>query len=330
MAGSELTSALITGGTGFIGFNLATNLLTRGINVTIADNFFRGKKDEEIKKLSENKNLTIIECDLTKQEHLSRLEKHDLVFHLAAINGTKFFYEIPAKVLKTNILTTLNMLEWFVQNKGKKFVFSSSSEAYAGSVQNFGAKIPTPENVPLCIDDIFNPRWSYGGSKIAGELLTVNYGRENDFDYSIIRYHNVYGPRMGHEHVIPEFCKRIIEKENPFNVFGGEQTRAFCFVSDAVEATWLSATGKKTFQQVINIGNSKEEIKIIDLAKMIFDTAGKKPKIKEKQAKKGSIMRRCPDTSKLEKLTGFTPKVFLKEGLKITFNWYKNYFESKN
>ena len=324
-----MTSALITGGTGFIGLNLAKNLLSKGYSVTLVDNLFRGKNDKDVQEVLRNKKAKFVKCDLTDAKRLSKLKKHDYVFHLAAINGTKYFYEIPDIVLRTNILTTLNMLEWYAKHKGKRLVFSSSSEAYAGTIKKFGGKVPTPEDIALSIDDVFNARWSYGGSKLAGELLVINYGRQRKFDFSIVRYHNIYGPRMGHEHVIPEFVKRIVKKENPFTVKGGKETRAFCFVSDAVEATRKVAIASKTADQIVNVGNSREEIGITELAKRLFRVAKVNPKFKILPAPKGSVSRRCPDTTKQRKLAGFVPKVSLNEGLKITFDWYREHYLGK-
>jgi nucleoside-diphosphate-sugar epimerase len=165
--------------------------------------------DNELKSLLELDNVTYINCDLTNPNDFDKLDtNYDYVYHLAAINGTKNFYEMPQKVLRVNVLSSINLLDWYIQTKCKKILFTSSSETYAGTMRTSGFSIPTPENVPLCVDDILNPRWSYGGSKIMGELLFLNYSKMNNFDMSIIRYHNIYGGRMGYDHVIPEFIKQ--------------------------------------------------------------------------------------------------------------------------
>lgn len=313
---------LITGGAGFIGYHLSNFLLRKNHQITICDNLFRGRMDDDLKKLLEHKNAHYIECDLAEAGHLSRLgNKYDFVYHLAAINGTKYFYEIPDIVIKINILTTINILEWFSNSKSKKIVFSSSSENYTGTFTIAKMKIPTPENVPLCIEDVYNPRKSYAVSKIAGELLFINYARKYKFDMSIVRYHNVYGPRMGNEHVIPEFIIRAIKKEQPFTIYGAKETRAFCFIDDAVAATDLVMQSKNTNMEIINIGTSRE-IRILDLAKKIIRLGGYKPKFEIRDAPKGSVKRRCPDISKLIRLTNFYPSVNIDEGLEKTFAWY--------
>ena len=206
--------ALITGGAGFIGFHLAKHLAEQKYNVTILDNFARGKEDREFLELIEKENVQFFKGDITKQETFDELdklngeEKFDYVYHLAAINGTENFYNIPDKVLKVGVIGTINVLDWFVKKNYGKLLFSSSSEAYAGALKLFGEEfpIPTHENVPLIVDDPSNVRWSYGASKIIGEVAIYAYAKSfNIKDFVIIRYHNIYGPRMGNDHVIPQF-----------------------------------------------------------------------------------------------------------------------------
>ena len=327
--GVGIKKVLVTGGAGFVGYHLAKDLANLNYDVIIADNLFRGKLNGELKKLINKKNVSFIKCDLTKIADLKKLgNDYDYVYHLAAINGTRYFYEVPHIVLRVNILSVINVLEWFIKNKkkDKKIMFSSSSETYAGTLRKYGIEIPTKENVPLTIENVKNARWSYGCSKIAGELLFINYARQHNFRMSIVRYHNIYGPRMGYEHVIPQFSLRIINKEYPFRIFGVTETRAFCYVGDAVRATQMVMESANTDGHVINIGNSNEEIAIKDLAIKLFKIAKVSPKLDIKEAPKGSVPRRCPDISKLKKITGFVPKINLDEGLKTTFEWYKKNF----
>ena len=317
---------LITGGTGFVGSNLARYLAENGSEVTICDNNFRGRFDSYIEDLIDDHNIKFIKCDLTETKEFDKLEQdYDEIYHLAAINGTGNFYKIPEVVLRVNLLSVLNLLDWVVTNKIKsKLLFSSSSEAYAGTLEK---SIPTPENISLCVDDVFNPRWSYGGSKIVGELLFINYAKRHDLDMRIIRYHNIYGPRMGFEHVIPQFSRRAANLENPFNMHAGSHTRAFCYIDDAVEATCLAMRSPESKGQIVNVGTN-EETTISDIAKMIFKFAGYEPKTQENDPPEGSTPRRCPDIKKLCNLTNFQPKISLQEGVKRTYEWYKNYYEN--
>lgn len=142
----------------------------------------------------------------------------------------------------------------------------------------------------------------------------------------IVRYHNIYGPRMGYEHVIPEFLLKIYNKSNPFPIYGNP-SRAFCYIDDAVEATKLVMENKNSNGEILNIGNNLEEINILDLAKTMFEVLNYNAKIDLKSTPKGSVDRRCPDISKLKKLTNYKPKINLKEGIELTHRYYYKYFK---
>lgn len=320
-----MKKALITGGAGTIGYFLGKLLAEQGQEITIADNLSRGKIDEEVKELIKKHNVRFVKLDVTDRKQLNKLDKdYDYVYHLAAINGTRYFYEIPQEVLRVGVQGVLNILDWFKDLKRGKILFTSSNEAYASWVNLNGGPIPTPETVPLCIDDVTNARWSYGGGKLIGELLFINYARVYKFPMSIVRYHNSYGPRMGFEHVIPAFFSRIIKKEDPFKFIGANPTRAFCYIDDTTRATQIVMESKKTNGEVVHIGNDQEEITMLDLAKKMFKLFDYHPKkLAIKEAPKGSVLRRCPDLTKIRKLTGYEPKINLDEGLKRTFKWYK-------
>ena len=129
---------------------------------------------------------------------------------------------------------------------------------------------------------------------------------------------------MGYEHVIPEFSMRLINKEDPFTIYGGDETRAFCYAEDAVKATQLVMESGRTNNEIIHIGNDTEEITIKDLAKKMFEISGFRPSVDIKPAPEGCVQRRCPDITKLKSLTGFNPGISLNEGLRKTMEWYKS------
>jgi len=300
---------LITGGEGTIGYFLAERLRQQGQKVDILD--------------IKNGN------DINDSKTFNKLDRdYDYVYHLAAINGTKNFYERPVDVLKVGVQGVINVLEWFKDNKKGKILFTSSNEAYASWINQTGGPIPTDETVPLCIEDVFNPRWSYGASKLIGEVLFANYSRVYGFPMSIVRYHNSYGPRMGMAHVIPEFIMRIIKKEKSFSINGGDETRSFCYIDDTVRATQMVMESDKTNGEIIHIGNNKEEIKIMDLAKKMFRLFKYRPKkIAIMSAPEGCVERRCPDLTKIKTLIGYQPEISLEEGLMRTYKYYEQ--ESK-
>ena len=314
---------LILGGSGFIGFALAKQLASEGHRLTLVDNLSRGKMDQEFSEfLSQNPEFNFIELDLTEPIPGKLLpNKYNYVFLLAAVVGVKYTSEKPLDVLYTNTLIVKNVLDWFNDKSAKKLIYASTSETYAGSVELGVAKIPTGESVPLSIVDIFNPRFSYAISKIWGEHAVILAGEKAGFDFNIVRFHNIYGPRMGMEHVIPELCLRAIKKENPFKVFGTEQYRAFCYIEDAVKGLILVAKNSET-KRIINIGNDQEEIKISSLVDMILQLRDYTPKKEIHKSPVGSVSRRCPDLAKLKSI-GFNPKFPLLKGLKLTYQWYK-------
>ena len=157
-------------------------------------------------------------------------------------------------------------------------------------------------------------------------ILFINYARKYNLNFRIARYHNVYGPRMGFEHVIPQLSDRAVNKEDPFNIYGGDQTRTFCYVDDAVRATCLAMRSSTLDGQVVNIG-SDEETKIIDVANIILELSDYKPEIEENYSPPGSTDRRCPNIDKLT-AAGFEPEIDLREGIEKTYKWYKQHYES--
>lgn len=315
---------LITGGTGFIGAHLAKFCSEKSNVVHICDNNVRGKKDEFIMNLIHNHNVKYLKIDLTNQEQVKQLDTdYDIVFHLAAINGTENFYKIPYSVFEVALKSTMHLLEHL--GKKCKIVFSSSSEVYAGTIKQNKSLVPTKETVVCTIDDVMNERFSYGGSKLACEIMLNSYDKQHSIDYQIIRYHNIYGPRMGTKHVMPQFIKRAKNNEFPFKIFGAEQTRAFCYIDDAVEATYNLAI--QDVKGIFHIGNDQEEVKIFDVAKIITEHYSKNHSYEIEHPPPGSVVRRCPDLEKLKNVIDYHPRVSLHEGLVYTIEWYDKWYE---
>jgi UDP-glucose 4-epimerase len=316
---------LITGASGFIGAQLSKYCIDKGDEVHLCDNNSRGTKDEFIESILTNKNSKFIKADLTNRKDLDLLDdSYDIIYHLAAINGTENFYKIPYTVMEVAIKSTFLLLEKF-KGKNNKFIFSSSSEVYAGTIKSNPELIPTSENVFCTIDDVENERFSYGGSKLACEIMINSFAKQYGLDYQIIRYHNIYGPRMGTKHVVPQFIKRSKAKPSVYEIYGDTQTRAFCYVDDAVRATYDLSMTKDS--GIFHIGNDLEEVEIIKLAKMINQYYDNHVEYDIKNAPIGSVQRRCPNIEKLIKATEYSPKVSLEEGIKKTIEWYDSWFE---
>tara|TARA_R110000824_G_scaffold227525_2_gene415318 strand:- start:2523 stop:3503 length:981 start_codon:yes stop_codon:yes gene_type:complete len=322
-----MSRILITGGAGFVGYHLAKKEADLGNKVTIIDNFERPNFDKEFSELISRDNIKFLERDVSVESTFKglKIDYYDVVYHFAALNGTANFYKYPARVLKIGCLSTIFLLDWIsLHDKVPRIIYTSSSETYAGTASLMGDDfpIPTPEEVPLTIDDVKNVRWSYGASKLIGEVAFFNYAKMYDFDnFNIVRLHNIYGPRMGSEHVISQFIIRFLNKEFPFKIMGSDQTRSFCFIDDVLEAL-EKIVNSDLKKEIIHVGNEKEEIKIVDLAKIIFDNENKEYDFNLQDAPAGSVSRRCPKIEKL-KLLGIKDQIALRDGIEETFRWYK-------
>jgi nucleoside-diphosphate-sugar epimerase len=252
------------------------------------------------------------------------VEGVDCVAHLGAINGTRFFYEQPELVIDVAIRGTLNVIDACRRHGVRHLVVASSSEAYQSP-----DVVPTPENVPLVVPDVLNPRYSYGGSKLAAELIAFNYGRTGFDRVVVFRPHNVYGPDMGFEHVIPELSLRAaaaIAASAPrgpvrFPIKGdGRQTRAFIHIDDFTDGL-VTVIERGEHLNVYHIGNP-EEVSIETLAQLIFRQFDREPNFDYEPAPAGETRRRCPDIGKLQAL-GFAPRIALAQGLPGVVAWYR-------
>lgn len=303
-----------------------------GYEVVIIDNFQRGKNDESLQNLISDGNVKLFNADLSKPLKFEDGEYFDVIFHLAAVNGTDNFYSMPQSVLHTNLLTTINLLEWASNKNCGKIVFTSSAEAYAGTIATNPSNpnlIPTSEEIPLCIEDVMNPRHSYGGSKLVGELLVINYCRSKKIRWSIARVHNIYGPRDGVEHVIPKLCERLLRKENPLKLFGGFETRAFCYVEDCADALHKIGEEACTDSEILHVG-SMEEISIKDVARKLIISSGlQNITLEVLSAPEGCVKRRCPNTKKIRDLINWNPSTNLEVGLRKCWDWYQKNFHIK-
>jgi nucleoside-diphosphate-sugar epimerase len=321
-------NVLITGGAGFIGCHLARYHAERGDTVHLFDSFFKTGRgpDADFEALAARPNCHVHRVDLTQAIEPAGLDVGpiDIAYHLAAINGTRLFYEMPYRLARANLLMTLNLLDWLEGRKHKvgRLLYTSTSEVYAGGETLGLLKVPTDESIPVAFPQPTDRRFSYGTSKFMGEFLCFQFGSTCGVPTSVIRYHNIYGPRMGDKHVIPEFIARVGRRETPFAIYGGSETRAFCHIGDAVRATHLVATTAACDQQIVHIGNAREEITIERLARRVMAAMGVELPIEEKGRRSASVSRRCPDTAKLKALTGFEAQVSLEQGLRETVEWY--------
>jgi UDP-glucose 4-epimerase/UDP-glucuronate decarboxylase len=327
-----MTKVLILGGAGFIGLNCLKYLsVKKGYGIDVVDNLSRGKMDDELKNLLKSPLVRFIEGDLTEPRTFSYLSgDYDYIYHLVAVVGVKNVIDNPDKVLFVNTLSILNLLEW-LKDKAKnlkRLLFASTSEVYAETLRKQDLLIPTPESVDLIINNEYPPRATYALSKIFGESACMTYAKKYGFPVTIVRFHNVYGPRMGFSHVIPELLIKASSENGSLGVYSVDHSRAFCYIDDAVKAVVRLTENIKAENKIVHIGNSKEEVTIGQLAKHIVEIVNPSLTIKPLGEHEGSPLRRCPDTTELEGLIDFSPEISLQEGLEKTWAWYKNHIES--
>jgi nucleoside-diphosphate-sugar epimerase len=321
---------LITGGAGFIGLHLANRLLDEGCQVHLVDNFSRAVDDVELKTTLARKMASFNSIDLLEIDNVEQLDvDYDFIFHLAAIIGVKHVMKRPYDVLYDNIRMLGNMMNLVhKQNSLSRFFFASTSEIYSGTLKYFDLPIPTPEKTPLAITDLAHPRTSYMLSKIYGEALC----QQASIPFTLFRPHNIFGPRMGMAHVIPEQLRKAYEAQEGDNieVFSIDHTRCFCYIDDAIEMLWRMMESPKCEGETLNLGTQNPEISIKEVAEACFLAADKKLSIDAKPASPGSPTRRGPDMSKTISLIDYESQVSFIDGIARTYDWYKkNIFEGK-
>jgi len=310
---------LVTGGTGFIGSALVKRLLKAGHRVRVLDNQSRGHPRRLEGVLQD---VELIDGDMRSAEAVRKAAQGmDGICHLAYVNGTEFFYTMPEVILEIAVKGMMNVIDACLAEKVPELILASSSEVY-----HLPSKIPTPEEVPLIVPDVLNPRFSYGGGKIICELLAINYGRKHIPRVLIFRPHNVFGPDMGWEHVIPQFvlrmkdlCQKGVGRIR-FPIQGtGKETRSFIFVDDCVAGVAVIME-KGAHLGIYHVG-TMEERTVEELARAVGQHFGREIELVPGPEAKGATPRRCPDTAKLQAL-GFKPQATFEGALALTARWY--------
>jgi len=300
---------LITGGAGFIGSNLADELIERGYNVVVLDNLSTGNK----KNINPKAKFYKIDICNKKISKIFEKEKPEIVFHFAAQIDVRKSTENPLKDAEINILGSLNILQNCLKNNVKKIIFASTGGAIYGDAEI----IPTPEThkeLPLS---------PYGIGKLAVEKYLNYYYKVFGLSFVALRFGNVYGPRQnskGEAGVVAIFCDKMLNKKNIFIYGSGKQTRDFVFVDDVVQSAILAMEKNKI--GVYNIGTGVET-NVNTLFDKIKKLLGVDYEKKYKPKKEGEQKRSCLDFSKAKKELNWQPKFDLNKGLEKTINWFK-------
>ena len=303
---------LVTGGAGFIGSEVVSQLIKKNAMVTVLDNFSYGKKQYLPKK----KNLKIIKGDITDEKVVSRAVKdQEFVIHLAALPFIPDSFHYPANFFNVNANGTVNLLWKSIQSKTvTRFIHISTSEIY-GTAQH----TPMDENHPTA------PHSTYAVSKLAGDRVAFTLHKEHGFPVVIIRPFNSYGPQYTQPYIIPEIMNQLLIGNKELMLGNIDATRDFTYVSDTANAIIRSLDSKKAIGEIINVG-SGNEISIRDLAFKIFKIAKKKIKIRHDESRERpyDVNRLICNSKKASKLLGWKPKINMDQGLKKLFQWAIN------
>ena len=316
---------LITGGAGFLGFALGKHLAQHNYEVTLVDNLARGVKDTALTDAVSRGVLKFEEVDLLDPECRQNLGgQYEFIFHLAAIIGVAHVMEKPYEVLRDNVALLTNTLSFAKRQKNlKRFLFASTSEVYAGTLKNFSLPIPTPEETPLALTELSDVRTSYMLSKIYGEALCLHSG----LPITVFRPHNVYGPRMGLAHIIPEQLKKAHEARSGsiIPVPSADHRRCFLYIDDAVEMLKSMMERPQCQGETLNLGQNMEEVTVKHVAQLCWETVGKELLMERVAATQGSPVRRVPEVEKLASLTDCCATTTLRRGVEETYRWYRSH-----
>ena len=309
---------LITGGAGFLGSHLCEYLLRKGHEVIAMDNLVTGTIDNIAHLHDEG--FSFIKHDVTNYIYIDG--PIDYILHFASPASPKDYLELPIQTLKVGSLGTHKALGLALQKKAT-FLLASTSEVYGDPLIH-----PQPESYWGNVNPV-GPRGVYDEAKRFAEALTMAYHRYHGVDTRIVRIFNTYGPRMRPEdgRAIPTFIPQAF-RGDPITVFGaGTQTRSFCYVDDQVEGIYRLLVSD--IVEPVNIGNPDEKT-INELAETIIRISGSKSKIVHKPLPVDDPKVRQPDISRAIELLGWKPRIKFEDGLRITIDWYREYFKKNN
>lgn len=306
---------LVTGGAGFIGSNIVSELLKQGQQVVVLDNFATGKR-ENILPLMKNENLTMIEGDL-RSFHIVRsaVKGVDYILHQGALPSVPRSINDPITSNDVNILGMLNILEAAKEFGVKRVVVASSSSIYGNS-----ESLPKVETMPI------NPMSPYALTKYAQERYCQIFSQIYGLETVALRYFNVFGPRQDptsqYSAVIPKFIRLIMADKEPVIYGDGSQSRDFTFVENNVWANIQACTAPKAAGEVINIACG-ERYTLIELVQMINEILGKNIEPKFETDRAGDVKHSLAGIEKAKELLSYEVRVDFREGLRRTVEYFR-------
>jgi UDP-glucose 4-epimerase len=305
---------LITGGAGFIGTHLAERLCEHH-SVVLFDNFRRDSLSHT--RLSSHPNVTVQHGDILDPISLKvSLKSVDIVLHLAAVAGVSSYYREPWKTLRVNLLGTANLLDALADTTVRTFVYFSTSEVLGPD------SLHANEEAMHRLGPVSERRWVYATSKLAGEQLVLRYGEEYGLHCTVLRPFNIYGPRQTGEGAISNFCSAAVDGR-PLTVYGdGTAIRAWCYISDMVDAVMKVLGTAASSGQVFHVGNPHSIETTIGLARRIARFVPGTV-LRHEQTEHADVRARAPDIKKAQDILGYAPKVDLDDGLQLTLDWFQ-------
>jgi dTDP-glucose 4,6-dehydratase len=308
-----MKKVLITGGAGFLGSHLCDRFIKEGCHVIAMDNLITGSMSN-IEHLMPLPNFEFYHHDVSKYIHIPG--ELDYILHFASPASPIDYLKIPIPTLKVGSLGTHNCLGLALA-KGARMIIASTSEVYGDPMVH-----PQTEEYWGNVNPV-GPRGVYDEAKRFQEAMTMAYHTFHGVETRIVRIFNTYGPRMrlNDGRALPAFIGQALRGED-ITIFGdGSQTRSFCYVDDLVEGIYRLL--HSDYEQPVNIGNP-DEISILDFAKEIIELTGTDQKIVFQDLPKDDPKQRKPDITKAREILGWEPKVGRAEGLKITYDYFKN------
>jgi len=307
---------LITGGAGFIGSWLCDLLVSFDAEVTAVDDFSTGRKGN-VDHLTRNPKFELLQGDACT---FQSKDKFDFIFHMAAHASPEEYQTHPIETLQASSFGSANMAELARKNDAT-VLFASTSEVYGDAEE-----VPTPESYWGRVNPI-GPRSCYDEGKRFAEALFTAYGKQYGLDVRIPRIFNSYGPRLREDGLYGRAMSRFVMQalaDEPITVYGdGKQTRSFCYITDTVTGLVLLTTNDEARGEVVNVG-SAQEVTILELAKKIKEMTKCNSSFEFHPLPRDDPKRRCPNTSKLERLVGWKPEVSFEEGLARTITWFSS------
>jgi len=306
---------LVTGADGFIGSHLTEHLLSLGYQVRALALYNSFNDWGWLDSIEPNARLTVETGDVRDPAFCRHLCRDiDTVFHLAALIAIPYSYLAPYSYVDTNIQGTLNMLQAAMDRSVTRFIHTSTSEVYG-----------TAQYVPINEDHPLQPQSPYSASKIGADAMAMSYFNAFDFPVTIARPFNTYGPRQSARAVIPTIISQIADGATEIKLGDTSPTRDFNYVTDTCRGFAALAQCNAAIGETVNIG-SNYEISVQDTLEMIKEMMGSDVRFIQDDQRlrpgKSEVFRLWCDNAKIEKLTGFKPKVDIRQGLKHTIDWF--------